>query len=503
MPQSGLTNDESEVDERVLTPKPDQVAAIERVVSEPTRAALLAAETGFGKTLAAIEVARQLNAQTILVIAPLKTFDEEGWVGTITGQETGLPIKWINPKNLANFDALVAGEPGWYLVGREFFALSGSSAEPKVKKKFGRPVVIDGVTQKTAGRKARWSWSRVNKKLDLAIYDEVQAVANRDSAGFLVLKQLKPGFKVAMSATPGRNNFGGLWSPCRWLWPTATNAAGDLIVDNSKDRWMSQWCTTEADPFASGDNYTKYKITGELDPGAFVATLPCYLRYEAPKVVTHTRKVHVDLSPAQRAMYTNMERDALVWLGEHPLVADLPLTQKMRLRQIGLGEITLNEAGQVDFALDCVSAKADACEVIRTKHHPGEQIMFYTSSQKFARVLAARLPGAVEWSGAVKREGIKERFIAGDIRYIVATIQSIGEGTNGLQRVCNVEVWLDEVFDNMLNIQCAGRLNRTGQSKPITSYRLLAGATDDNKTFEKLVASAAAMRASLATGGTA
>jgi hypothetical protein len=67
-------------------------------------------------------------------------------------------------------------------------------------------------------------------------------------------------------------------------------------------------------------------------------------------------------------------------------------------------------------------------------------------------------------------------------------IPAVAEGLDGLQRVCNVEVWLSESLDGMLNVQAEGRLNRRGQEKEVIyQYKIMARGTDDDGTFEKLL----------------
>ena len=95
------------------------------------------------------------------------------------------------------------------------------------------------------------------------------------------------------------------------------------------------------------------------------------------------------------------------------------------------------------------------------------------------------------------RDTIKEQFIAGEVKYIVATIASINAGVDGLQKVCHTEVWLDQA-DGVKNIQASGRLNRQGQpAERITRYVLHSDPSDDPKMAEKLVLQAVEMRATL------
>lgn len=555
-----------------------QQANVTRIASESSRAALVGSETGTGKTVTAVEVARALGARTVLIIAPPGTMS--GWRTTFEGQGIDLPFLEISSKATHNFTALSEGLPGVYFVGREFMHLSATTLNPSPRLKGEHTWEAEGVTYTRAhisnkadngvkggkiltylltvegpegaqvdldpashfgpgvkvthrytsdagefpplvegnkrhafeiqvfkvevefthedplfstGRQARWSWSKV--KPDLAVYDEVQAVSNRWSNGFKVLKTIVPRFKIAMSATPAGNRFMGIWPVCRWLWPKDRNPAGDLYVDNGQWRWAKRWGVIEK------DEYVGRKVTGERVPGAFVASLPCYIREEADRFPEETFKVAIKLSPKQRQMYDQMEAQSLAWLDENPLVADIPITQRIRLRQMSLGEVSFAEDGSIDFAEDCESAKIDACLKIIARH-PGRSIVFWTDSQRFARVLAKRLPDTVEWSGAVpkaERERIRQRFGTGGTKHIAATIAAMSEGVDGLQHVSNVQVWCNKDSNNMLNIQAEGRLNRRGQPEPVIyTYELIALNTADDEHFDNLVKQTLAMRRTLA-----
>lgn len=452
-----------------MTLRPEQREAVERMAAEPTRAVLLGSDTGTGKSVMTVETVKALRAKTILVIAPLNT--QDGWKKTFAVQDTEHEFRKIDAKTPENFDLLKSGVPGVYFVGREFFALSASSTPD---------------TDDKPGRKARWSWSQV--KPDVAVFDEVQSASNRTSLTFKVLKTLKPGYKIAASATPQGNKFENLWTISRWLWPETT--------DRSPWRWVAEWCETRYSPH----NPSHIEIIGEKNPGDYVKTLPCYIRLEAERTPEVKRKCYIDLTTEQRVMYDEMERDALTWLEENPLVADIPIVKRIRLRQIGLGEVTFNSKGEVDFEIGCRSGKIDALHKI-VALHPDQPMLILLDSAKFVKVIVDALgPGAVPWTGDTKasdRAKYKAAF-GKNVKYIVATIPAIGEGTDGLQLTCHIEVWFNKSTNNMKNEQAAGRLNRGGQpSEVIYSYELLARSTDDDLHFEKLKAQTIANRKTL------
>lgn len=479
----------------------EQRQAVERMAAEPTRAALNASLTGVGKSVMTVELARALAAQTVLLIAPPNT--KSGWSKTFTGQGIDLPFVEIDSAHTERYDDLQAGVRGVYFISRTYFALSGTSLKPKprIDKATKQPMRDeDGNVLMTKGRVQQFKW---NITPDLVVYDEVQAVQNKWSEGFKVLKRLKAGYKLAASATPNGNKFEGIWAVCRWLWGDTHNPNipydpdapyESMYVDSAQSRWVAKWCATAYNPF----NFSGMKVTGERVPGAFVASLPCYIRLERDETPVNEQIVTVDLSPAQREMYDRMEQDALIWLDENPLVADLPITQRIRLRQITLGEISFDSDGEVSFAVDCASSKIDALTEILAQH-PGEPVVVYLDSARFAPEVARRI-GGVAWTGAtskMERERIKAEF-GHSIQYVVATIPAVAEGLDGWQRVCHTEVWLSQSLNQMLNTQAKGRLNRTGQeAEAINRYYIQGADTDDDRHFQRLLEQHLSNRASL------
>lgn len=459
-----------------MIPNDRQKEHILRVASEPTHAALINLGTGWGKTLLALDVFSLLRpvVDRVLVIAPLNT--KGGWRAHAAAMLPDLPFLVIESgKNEENYAKLKAGTPGVYFVTKDYLALSGTSAEPKEKD--------DGTFTRGRIQKHRW-----DMHLPMVVLDESHKTNHRDTAGYKVLRRLDSKWRIAMSATPAGNKFDRLWETCRWLWPD--------LIDRSKSRWVAEWCRTEYDPY----KYDHKKVVGEKVPGAFVGSLPCYITDEADfKVPVRVVNVSTPMTAEQRKQYDAMKRDSLLWIDEHPLVADLPIVQKIRLRQIALGEVVFDEDGDVNFADDCKSSKIRACELICARH-PGEQVLFYTDSKRFAYVLAKRLGGRA-WTGDLSsnaRDQLKADFIAGRVRYIVAVISAFGTGTDGLHLASSTEVFCNQSFNGVDNEQCEGRLNRRGQkAKEITRYMLTAPDSGDVLDFEKLLKNRQELRRSL------
>lgn len=440
-----------------LTLEPDQISAVEKISTEPTRSALNGSLMGTGKTLMGVEVAKRINAKTILIIGPLNTY--WGWWDTIQRQTDYASTITKIDSTKSGVQALAdlqAGVAGWYFIGREYFRTK--------------------------------DWSKVVP--DMVMIDEVHFMQNRNSKSFKSAMKLKAGFKLSMSGTPFGNRFEGAWAVSRWLWPN--------IIPKGFWSWAMDYCVLGYSPF------TKYDIIGEIEPGKFVNDIPCYIRLE-PKhnleVIEETR--YVDLLPAQKKIYEKLEKDLVVWLEDNPLVVEVPIATRVRLRQITLAVPTISETGEVIFADDAKSTKYQALQEI-IEDNPDEPMLLLTDSQKYASLVTNRLNAttkqAFEWSGKAnqtQRQAAKEAFLHGECKYIVAVIPAIAEGVDGLQDVCSTIVWLSHSDSNVLNQQVVDRIRRRGQQSPVKIYDIVARDTYDEGQLSTLVQRQLNMNASL------
>jgi superfamily II DNA or RNA helicase len=455
----------------MLIPTEIQEKRIRQILDEPTQAALVANTMGTGKTLIGTEVIKRLApTKPVLIVAPLGTFI--GWEKTIKGQEIPLDVYRIDTKKTGkeHYEMLLNGKPGVYIIGHAMFR--------------------------------RKEWKRA--KLSILIYDEVHDVSNRKSIGHRTLMTTKAEWRIAMSGTPSGNKFAGMWAVTRWLWPN--------LIDRSFWRWAARWCYVEFDPFAGK------RVEGEREHGAFVKTLPCYFRDELTLDVDMQQEIrYVELTPAQSKIYDQMEEDMLMFLPDGGVtVAELPVAQRVRLRQVTLGvpyvkgmveKTFITKQGKerrvvqdIDFKEDCKSSKIDALKEILAANEDENFLVLVGDFARFAKVVAARLgDDARLWSGDSsqdQREWMLENF-GKEFRILVATVPSIGTGTDGLQDVCNNVVWLSQSENRLLNEQSAARLLRTGQTKDVRSWIIQAEGTYDAGVFRRLELQKVDMEASL------
>lgn len=452
----------------VLVPTEQQAEAIRRIVTEPTRAALNASTMGAGKTLIAVEVAKQLGAETILLIAPLGT--RIGWKVTFERQGVELPFKWINSTKdgkqaRSDWDWQL---PGIYFVGVEYFTRLGWEGG-KVRSK---------------------TWA---KTPDLVLFDESHRAQNRNSKTFKTLKQVTGGFKLAMSGTPTGNKFDGAWSTTKWLWPDK--------IDNSFHLWSTQWCRFEYNHFAPGGR----QIVGEREPGAFFNSLPCYIRIESELNVGIEEEIrYVELTGEQRKAYNQLEKNMITWIEGNPLVVEFPITLRARLRQASLGMFSVDADGDVTFADDCKSSKIDAMFDILKNDWDNEPALILTDSRKFADVVVARLgERSAAWHGnvsQVEREKRKKDFIDGNLDYLVAVTSAIAEGVDGLQHATRNILWLSRSDNRLLNEQAMARVMRQGQTETVRSVEIIAVDTYDSGVLSSHIEKAIEMNKILKEG---
>lgn len=488
-----------------ITLKPAQRAHIDRWLREPTRAIIAADEPGVGKTVKSITFGLDLWAQTVLIVGYRDTFDQ--FNDRLLAQTDGLiSLRRINATKagMANMDAYLGGERGWFYVGHEFLAAKDSTLVSHNPPRFKNG-------KETKKRVHLKTWAKVRP--DLIIVDEIQKMAARHSRANTTLLSIRGEWNLALSATPFGDQFENFHGVVSWAWPDRS-APGD-IADASFLRWKQKYCAT-ADQYVPGGRAIQ-KVTGEKYPGEFVKLLPCYTRDEGdnpepPPAI----EIYVDLTPGQRRIYDELEGQLLSWIKDHPFAIDFPVTLHNHLYAVSLAEptVTFTEKDGVtkehlDFAPDAYSAKADAAIGI-IEHHRGEPILHLTHSKRYAHYLANRLQregyAAAAYTGDVKsadREKVKAGFIDGSIQHIVATAQSLGVGTDGLQAKCRILVWHSKVPGRAsLLKQSINRIYRQGGDiAGFLQYALIANDTKDTGIYSNVSLRLAAQQIELRKEG--
>lgn len=470
-----------------------QEAAVEYMLRpESDGGALLAFDMGLGKTRTGCMFAKAYGATVVLVVIPLQTMED--WEATAQREYPLLPVKRIDSSKdgVKAFGDFTWRASGIYLVTHQYWESKAWLQAPIPKRR---------KTEEQRYRKVdSGNWGGDGFML---IFDESHRTANATSWTFRACMNLHPNvFKLAMSGTFMGDRFDGAYGATKWIWPHRTD-----ILPNDIFAWRSIWAEVKYDKFAPRNQ----KVVGELNEGAFVSALPCYIRMESnmPPPIPHT--VLVPLYPEQRRVYDELDDKMVAWINNEPLTAEYSITKRARQRQTTLALPTLTfdeETGElleVSFDENAESAKTDA--LFREMDGEGElgdlmvdePLLILTDSQKYARILTARLNRrygnlAREWSGKVtkpRRKEVKQQFIDGNIKYIVGIQSAMGTGTDGLQYTdARIVVFMSRADRRIDNEQGVSRLNRTGQVQEVHEVQFIAPGTIDTGQVSAQMATA-------------
>lgn len=494
-----------------------QEADVEAIINHPSRSAVVASVVGTGKTLVGVEVIRRAGTSINLIIAPPNTYDS--WARTFkaqTGEEL-LRVSNKDKKDKRNFINLYSGLHGTYFIGWE-----------------------QARRDDTLG---------IMRHVQTAIGDEVHRASNRNAKSALLWEAVckwsreAGGYRVALSATPWGNKPSGAWAVTRPLWPSTVARSFwkwayqyiNVEINEYKGRTVRE-LGFEKEPGAIARDlplyirHERYHNCCKFHPNG--------VQTDLPERVFHD--YFVDLTPTQRKIYNDLEADMFAWIedNDYPLDTDgYPMVNTMRMHQATLavpttemvqrlktndfGEKELMDSVTVTYDLEAKSSKIDAVLEILEDQAEDERVLIFTHSTALVPALVHRINKkfkrnvAAPWTGSQSqsvRQDIKNSFTGVDdgpftvfngeqclrfggksvdgapasVRIIVAQISAIAEGVDGLQNVCNTEVWVSATDNRLHNTQAKGRLLRNGQKHTVQAYRVMARDTIEEAQMERL-----------------
>lgn len=427
--------------------------------------ALVPIEPGGGKTALATLAIKNSGAQVALIIAPKNTIRNawEPTVKAVLGQEARVIGKDRKAHREAESD-LQWGVPGVYITTHQYFTRAD------VSQWYGDLAVVDeGHRLGAAGKKGQ-------RKLSGYTAKDPEPLSQRFP------------MRLVMSGTPFRHSFERAWGLMRFLWPELDRPG--QIADRDHYRWklkrMTQKKISVFDPRIK-KRKTVTQFLDERNPGELISQAPCvvqhfrrrrccvhhpqgFLQHDEPNVIER----EVELSATQKKSINQLKKHYMTWLGGNPLVTELDITKRIRIRQFVLGVPTLtpreDDPDEVDvtFDVNCESPMLDEVLDILETLDEGEPVLVLLESQKFAEVATQRLNeagySAFEFSGQTTKD--RDAHLAtfgqpGGHQVCVGVLAAIGEGTDGLQKVCNTEIWLQRA-DATTNLQSEARTDRMG-----------------------------------------
>lgn len=199
--------------------------------------------------------------------------------------------------------------------------------------------------------------------------------------------------------------------------------------------------------------------------------------FDLPPLIENVIKV--DMPPAARKQYKEMEKELFTWIKENPIEAFNAGTKAQKLLQIASGAAYTDDKGNWALVHD---AKMDALESVIEEAAGMPVLVFYHFKSDLARILKA-FPKAKHLGPDPK---LIDQWNAGKIPILVAHPQSAGHGLS-LQHGSNIMCFFSSNWSLEADAQAIERMGPTrqaqsGYKRPVFVHRLVA-----DKTIEEVV----------------
>jgi superfamily II DNA or RNA helicase len=315
-------------------------------------------------------------------------------------------------------------------------------------------------------------------ELTCVIADEAQHIKNRRSQNARALRALRARGRFLLTGTPVENSLGDLRSLFDFLLPGYLDPvpAGTRGEDRA---WHDQRLRAQTAPYIL--RRTKRAVAPELPPKL-------------------EQVVWCELTPAQRTLYRQLQEQSERELfdleaggageGRLRLAA---LTQLLRLRQVCC-DPRLTAAGRAlagsEGAAFAESAKLDAFrELLAEAVDDGHRVLVFSQFTSLLALLREDL-GLLEidhcyldggMSPAARQAAVDQFQASAAIPVFLLSLKAGGTGLNltGADTVVHFDPWWNPAAE----MQATDRAHRIGQTRTVTSYKLIAAGTVEEKVL--------------------
>ena len=311
---------------------------------------------------------------------------------------------------------------------------------------------------------------RCRLPFDMLILDESTSFKDAGTKRWRALKKCRGSFSrvVLLTGTPSPNSLADLWAPLylvdggerlgrtltefrrRWFLPDKRN--GPVVYS-----WRVRDAEAEAEIYRKISDICISLEPPKSRPPASVIPYP------------------VPLDETSRRLYGEIRRDFVAEYAGQEISALSAAAVSNKLQQIADGFIYTD-----DGAAWMHGAKTDALRALRRKH-PGEPLLVYYHYREELARLKSLFPEAEELTGP---ETVG-RWNAGKIPLLLVHPASAGYGLN-LQQGGHIIVWYGLTWSLEQYQQANARLDRQGQTQPVTIYLLCAAHTIDERICRAL-----------------
>ena len=305
------------------------------------------------------------------------------------------------------------------------------------------------------------------------ILDEAQHIKNPDTQNAQAAFALRARTRFALSGTPIENSVRDLWSLMHFLMPGYLGNRQDF-----RDRYEKE---IQADPTGPAQK----RLQRRLRPFV-LRRLKRDVIAELPDKIEEV--AYCELNEFQKALYAGLLQSArkqteeLASAGNQGKARMLALTALLRLRQVCCDPALL---GQEPAEPSEVAAKVELLEELLAEAiDGGHRVLVFSQFVTMLRILQRRLQQSdipcCYLDGQTKdRAAQVDRFQAGETPVFLISLKAGGTGLN--LTAADTVIHFDPWWNPAVEAQATDRAHRIGQDKVVTSYKLIARDTVEEK----------------------
>ena len=409
---------------------------------------ILADEMGLGKTL-----------QVLALLQAMRTSSELRKVAVpkaLVICPTSLVFNWVSEAKCLVSDLRVLPLHG-----------------PRRKERFEEAQRHDVIVTGYALIRRDLDWYR-QREFDFVVSDEAQHIKNRKTQNANAVKAIRGRHRFVLTGTPMENSVLDLWSIFEFLMPDYLGSASDfrdryeMPIVKQKSREVMERLRRRLRPFVL--RCTKREVATDL-PQKLEQTLLCPLSAEQCEVYSQV------MDAGRRKVLSGPDANE----GQRRMIMLQALT---RLRQICCDHRLL----QLPQPPQESSGKAAVFrELLEQAFDGNHRVLVFSQFASLLRLLGQELQ---EWrtdfcylDGATKnREAEVHRFQKSSIPVFLISLKAGGVGLNltGADTVIHFDPWWNPAVED----QATGRSHRIGQTRIVTSYKLIAANTVEQKILQ-------------------
>jgi superfamily II DNA or RNA helicase len=310
-------------------------------------------------------------------------------------------------------------------------------------------------------------------EFDTVVLDEAQHIKNRQTQNAQAVKAVRARHRLVLTGTPMENSVLDLWSIFDFLMPGYLGSAQDF-----RERYEIPITRDKAPPVQA-------RLARRLRP-FILRRLKRDVARDLPAKLEQVS--FCELTEEQRAVYQQVieasRREVMESVGAEGLARSrmVILTALLRLRQVCC-DLRLLKLEHVDPAT--ASAKLDLFgELLEEVIDGGHRVLVFSQFVTMLGLLREKLTeNAIDFcyldGSTTNRSQVVERFQTGAIPVFLISLKAGGVGLNltGADTVIHFDPWWNPAVEE----QASDRAHRIGQTRVVTSYKLITRNTVEEK----------------------